>query len=86
MWTIVKRAALAVVALPVVLAAVGFGYERVMAAADARSFPPPGRTLTVDGYALHVFCTGSGSPTVVMDAGLGGWSATGFWPAPSTRI
>ena len=28
----------------------------------------------MDGYALHVFCTGSGSPTVVMDAGLGGWS------------
>src|SRR5918911_897063 len=74
MWTIVKRAALALVAVPVVLAAVGFGYERVMAAGDARSFPPPGRTLTVDGYAPHVFCTGSGSPTVVMDAGLGGWS------------
>jgi pimeloyl-ACP methyl ester carboxylesterase/membrane protease YdiL (CAAX protease family) len=74
MWTVIKRASLTVVALPVVLAAIGFGYETVMAAGDARSFPAPGRTLDVDGHAMHLACTGTGSPTVVMDAGLGGWS------------
>jgi pimeloyl-ACP methyl ester carboxylesterase len=39
---------------------------------------------------MHLFCTGSGSPTVVMDAGLGGWSAdwTRVQPAVShsTRV
>jgi pimeloyl-ACP methyl ester carboxylesterase len=74
MWTVIKRGALTVVALPVVLAAIGFGYETVMAAGDARSFPAPGRTLDVAGHAMHLACTGTGSPTVVMDAGLGGWS------------
>jgi pimeloyl-ACP methyl ester carboxylesterase len=75
MWSLLRRAAITLVVLLVVLAAVGFGYERVMAAGDARSFPPPGRTLNVDGYAMHLLCTGTGSTTVVMDAGLGGWSA-----------
>jgi pimeloyl-ACP methyl ester carboxylesterase len=45
-----------------------------MAAADARTYPAPGRVLSVDGRAMHILCTGTGSPTVVMDAGLGGWS------------
>ena len=54
--------------------AVGFGYERVMAARAARSFPSPGRMVMVDGHTMHLAYTGSGIPTVVMDAGLGGWS------------
>jgi pimeloyl-ACP methyl ester carboxylesterase len=31
--------------------------------------PPPGRLVDVDGRKLHLFCTGSGSPTVVFEAG-----------------
>jgi len=62
MWSVVKRAALTVAALLVVLAAVGLGYERVMAASDARSFPPPGRLVTVDGQTMHLVCIGSGAP------------------------
>jgi pimeloyl-ACP methyl ester carboxylesterase len=74
MWTALKGGVLALIALLVVLAGVGFGYEQVMAAGEARSFPAPGRMLTVDGYPIHLDCTGTGSPTVVLDAGLGGWS------------
>jgi pimeloyl-ACP methyl ester carboxylesterase len=66
--------ALAVFAVLVALPALGFAYETVMAAVDARSFPPPGRVSRIDGHAMHLNCTGTGSPTVVMDAGLGGWS------------
>jgi len=58
--------------LLVVLAAVGVGYERVMAARDAQSFPPPGRIVTVDDQTMHLVCIGNGAPTVVMNAGLGG--------------
>ena len=34
---------------------------------------PPGRLVDVDGggFIMHIYCTGEGSPTVVLDAGLG---------------
>jgi pimeloyl-ACP methyl ester carboxylesterase len=31
--------------------------------------PPPGRLVGVGGRSLHVNCTGSGSPTIVLEAG-----------------
>ncbi|MGQ0657762.1 MAG: alpha/beta fold hydrolase [Chromatiales bacterium] len=33
---------------------------------------PPGQLVDVGGYRLHIYCEGEGTPTVVMDAGLGG--------------
>ncbi|HUF11510.1 MAG TPA: alpha/beta hydrolase [Longimicrobiales bacterium] len=33
--------------------------------------PPPGRLVDVDGHSMHIHCAGSGSPTVVIDAGAG---------------
>jgi pimeloyl-ACP methyl ester carboxylesterase len=32
---------------------------------------PPGRLVNVDGVQMHIYCTGQGSPTVVLDAGFG---------------
>jgi pimeloyl-ACP methyl ester carboxylesterase len=32
---------------------------------------PPGQTFLVDGHAMRIECSGSGSPTIVLDAGLG---------------
>jgi len=38
----------------------------------AAEFPAiPGRRFDVGGYQLHINCTGSGSPTVIVDVGLG---------------
>jgi pimeloyl-ACP methyl ester carboxylesterase len=34
-------------------------------------FPPPGALVDVGGYRLHLACEGEGSPTVVMEAGMG---------------
>jgi pimeloyl-ACP methyl ester carboxylesterase len=34
----------------------------------------PGELVDVGGYRLHIYCLGEGSPTVVLDAGLGDWS------------
>ncbi|HEY0701761.1 MAG TPA: alpha/beta hydrolase [Candidatus Acidoferrales bacterium] len=33
--------------------------------------PAPGKLYEVGGYQMHLNCTGQGSPTVVLDAGLG---------------
>lgn len=58
------------------LALVGAIYESMAEAADAKAYPPPGQLVDVGGYRLHINCTGTGSPTVVIDAGLGDWSTT----------
>jgi len=58
------------------LALVGYIYEPIAEAADAKAYPPPGELVDVGGYRLHINCTGTGSPTVVIDAGLGDWSTT----------
>jgi pimeloyl-ACP methyl ester carboxylesterase len=60
--------------LALVLLLAGAAYESAAEAADLRDYPPPGRLLDVGGHRLHIHCTGSGSPTVVVDAGLGDWS------------
>jgi pimeloyl-ACP methyl ester carboxylesterase len=31
----------------------------------------PGKLFDVDGYTMHLFCTGHGAPTLILDAGLG---------------
>ncbi|MBI5031928.1 MAG: alpha/beta hydrolase [Chloroflexi bacterium] len=69
---------------------VGYIFEPVAEAADARAYPPPGQMVDVGGYRLHINCTGTGSPTVVIDAGWGDSSASWSWVQPkvakSTRI
>ncbi|MBX3081516.1 MAG: alpha/beta fold hydrolase [Anaerolineae bacterium] len=39
----------------------------------------PGTLVEIDGYRLHVQCTGAGSPTVILEAGAGGFSADWYW-------
>ena len=34
-----------------------------------KQYPAPGQLVDVGGYKMHIFCTGQGSPTVIMDAG-----------------
>jgi pimeloyl-ACP methyl ester carboxylesterase len=58
------------------LALVGYIYEPLAEAADAKTYPPPGQLVEVGGYRLHINCTGSGIPTVVIVAGAGDWSTT----------
>jgi pimeloyl-ACP methyl ester carboxylesterase len=53
---------------------VGYIYEGLGETADAKAYPPPGQLVDVGGYHLHINCTGTGSPTVVIEAGLGDWS------------
>jgi pimeloyl-ACP methyl ester carboxylesterase len=79
-----KRGLLALAILLVALPVLGLTYEAITAAIDARRFPPPGKLVMVDHHQMHINCTGAGSPTVVMDAGLGGWSLD--WSAVQPEI
>ncbi|MBN2471565.1 MAG: alpha/beta hydrolase [Anaerolineae bacterium] len=53
------------------LLAVGAAYQAIGTAQDARQFPPPGERYTADDLQLHLNCQGEGSPTVLLNAGLG---------------
>jgi pimeloyl-ACP methyl ester carboxylesterase len=56
-------------------AAVGGAVETVGLASERSSSAMPGRLFDVGGHRLHLNCTGSGGPTVVLVSGLGGNSA-----------
>jgi pimeloyl-ACP methyl ester carboxylesterase len=56
----------------------------------ARQNLPPGQWTDIDYYNLHIYCTGEGSPTVILEAGLNDFYVT--WAkvqpeiAKSTRV
>ena len=57
------------------LASVGGGYQTLGDAAAAQANPLPGQLIDVGDHRLHLYCTGSGSPTVVLEAGGGAMSS-----------
>src|ERR687893_358365 len=57
------------------LAVVGAIYQAIATERAERAYPPPGEMVDVGGYSLHINCVGQGSPTVVLDAASGGFSA-----------
>jgi hypothetical protein len=54
------------------VASVGGGYQTVRAYLDARAYPMPGQLVDMGGHRLHLHCSGTGNPTVVLEPGLGG--------------
>ena len=85
-----RRALLALLVVPLLLAATGALYQAVATARDARAYPAPGRLVDVGGYRLHLQCVGEGSPTVVLEAVSGGLSLDWAWVQPevarATRV
>jgi len=65
------------------VSAIGGGYETVRESTDAAAYPMPGQLVDVGGHRLHLRCTGSGSPTVVLEPGLGEVSSAMAWIADS---
>src|SRR5215216_907289 len=75
---IMRRIGMALLGLVVVLLALavaGAIYQASATELAERAYPPPGEMVDVGGYSLHINCVGQGSPTVVLDAGLGDFSA-----------
>jgi pimeloyl-ACP methyl ester carboxylesterase len=57
------------------LASVGGGFQTVRDAADTGADRMPGQLVDVGGHRLHLHCTGSGGPTVILEPGAGGTSS-----------
>jgi pimeloyl-ACP methyl ester carboxylesterase len=53
-------------------------------------YPPIGQMVDVGGYRLHISCQGTGSPTVIMEAGLGepslNWALVQPQVSTTTRV
>ena len=47
----------------------GLIYERIEEWQDNRRFPQIGRSIDIGGRSLNIYCSGQGSPTVIMDSG-----------------
>jgi len=65
---ILARGLMGIVALIVILAVVGYAYEHYASEQDMKRYPPPGRRIGVNNHKLHLYCTGTGSPTVILEA------------------
>jgi pimeloyl-ACP methyl ester carboxylesterase len=85
-----SRIILGLVALAVVTLAGGWTYQWIAERRDDQRYPPPGELYTVDGRLMHIHCQGSGSPTIVVEQGIGGpsidWNEINEQMAATTRV
>ena len=51
----------------IALGAIGAMGQIIATEMDKRKFPPPGERVDVGGYRMHIYCAGTGSPTVILD-------------------
>ncbi|MBO9726873.1 MAG: alpha/beta hydrolase [Novosphingobium sp.] len=68
-WSL--RILLGLLALVLLLLIVGAAYEAWGRYRAARLYPPRGTMVDIGGRRLHLDCRGSGSPTVILESGLG---------------
>ena len=57
--------------LLIALVCAGAIYEAIESHRDRLRFHPPGQLVDIGGYRLHLYCTGEGSPAVILEAGGG---------------
>jgi len=62
------------------LAALGIGWQQMATRADRDNVAPTGRMILLGDRRMHMDCRGDGDgPTVVLEAGVGGFSAYWAW-------
>src|SRR5262249_46070620 len=64
----VRRILLGLIVTVLAFAVTGGAYQSIASEMDRRHYPPPGQLVDVGGYRLHIYCTGEGGPTVILDA------------------
>jgi len=72
----VKRILLGLLVLLVLLVVVGAIYEALGRKNAAANYPPPGKLVDIGGRKMHIDCRGTGSPTVILESGLGTGGST----------
>lgn len=77
-----RRTLLTSAALLVFLMLAGATYQGAATALERLQFPHTGKLVDIGGHQLHIYCTGRGSPTVVLEAPAAGMSAAWGWVQP----
>jgi len=79
-----------ILAVVAALLASGALYQGIAARRHRRQFAPPGQLIDVGGHRLHVTCRGTGSPVVLLEAGIAAsslsWSLVQPEIAKFTRV
>src|SRR5580658_9883354 len=85
-----RNAIIVIVALAVIIAGAGFAYNELSIALLRAHVGVLGELYTVDGHRIHLFCSGKGSPTIVLSSGLGDdslpWARTQAALSTTTRV
>ena len=66
----IGRIALGLVGVVAIVILIGAGYEIAGRRSAAREFPAPGKLVDIGGRRIQIDCRGTGTPTVVFEAGL----------------
>jgi pimeloyl-ACP methyl ester carboxylesterase len=79
--TIVKTLLLTI-GIMIVIVCTGCVYQFVATVSDKNNYPPPGRLVNINGCRLHIQEAGTGTPTVILEAGLSAMSSVWGWIHP----
>lgn len=89
-WRWTKRIFIGITGLFIALVIAGLVFQFVATKIDEAKYPASGKMIEIGDYRLHLNCTGEGSPTVILDAGLGGgvldWALVQPEVAKLTRV
>lgn len=89
-WKWIKRIVAGLLILLLVLMALTYTAGVFAKRQLARKNLPPGQWTNVGAYNMHIYCTGEGSPTVILEAGLNDffvtWSMVQPAAAKATRV
>ena len=77
MKTNLRRIISTLMLIVLILALVTFTAGAIAKSNMAKRYPAPGELVDVGGYKMHINCIGQGSPTVILEAGMGNYSL--FW-------
>lgn len=85
-----RRGIIVAGAILVFILLAGATYQGVATALERREFPRPGGLVSVGDHQLHIYCTGHGTPAVVLEAPAAGmssaWGDVQARLTPTTRV
>jgi pimeloyl-ACP methyl ester carboxylesterase len=70
-WRIVRRIGLGLLGLVILLGMAGALWNALALHHYRSANPPPGKLYAVNGHTMHLYCSGSGAPTIVLESGRG---------------
>jgi len=79
---IILRIGITIVLCVGALFIIGAAYQFIASQLDKNKLTPPGELIQVDDRSMHLYCTGSGSPTVILEAGAGDYALGWAWVQP----